>query len=133
MIAQRLESIPGLLGRFQWISPEEVQHRMAGLRPILGESIPREYAEVREFDGRDTGVSAIADWLHAQINVDEQVRTIWLADRAGILISLSDFLQFFDQLWYPSSDDMIVESNSNIFVIVIDHEEQVRLFLRTRR
>jgi hypothetical protein len=91
--------------------------------------IPEGYADVRKFDARDVEPSAIADWLRAQRLPEEPVKVFWSSCREGISIALKDFVTFFDELWFPSSDDILVESESKVFVIAIDHEEQVRLFL----
>jgi hypothetical protein len=132
MIAQRLESVSGLSGRFAWVPADQVRSRLGALRPFVDGSPPREYT-LRNFDAQDKDTAAIADWIRAQLTNDEPVTVLWISDRQGISIGLYDFLLFFDELWYPSSDDVIVESHSGTFVIVIDHEEQVRLFLHEGR
>jgi hypothetical protein len=130
MIAQRLRSVTGLSGKFGWLPPDEMQSRLDGLRAFDGSVVPKGYGEVRRFDARDTEPSAIADWLQAQQLPEEPVKVFWLFDREGISIELKDFLKYFDELWFPSSDDIVVESESTSFVIAIDHEEQVQLFLQ---
>src|SRR5262249_23176674 len=92
--------------------------------------VPKEYEETRRFDAQEIDTAAVVDWLRAQGIGDEPVKVYWLSDREGISIRLNDFLEFFDELWFPSSDDIVVESQSKMFVIGIDDEEQVQLFLR---
>jgi hypothetical protein len=58
-----------------------------------------------------------------EITNDEAVRLIWRADEAGISIIFRDFVQYYDDLWYPSSDDVWVVEESLSWLLEFDHEE----------
>ncbi len=54
---------------------------------------------------------------------DEAVWLIWLVDGAGISILFRDVVQYYDDLWYPSSDDVWVVEESLSWLLEFDHEE----------
>jgi hypothetical protein len=128
MIAERLESIPGLSGRYELLPKDEAHAQIQDLQRLLRELDSRHNVEVRHFDARDALPSEIGDWLAIQNLGDEQVRLYWPYDSDAALMNIKDVILFIDKLWYPSSDDLLILPTSNQYVIEIDHEEQV--FLR---
>ena len=129
MIAQRIMSIAGFSNRFKWLPSDNMEDNVQRLSSYLRGFAPTAFREACRLDAQDKDPLFIAKWLLAQKLSDGPVRVVWLSERVGILVSLRDFLDFLDELWYPSSDDIVVESQSGGFVIGIDHEEQVLLFL----
>ena len=79
------------------------------------------------FDANYLLTHDIADWLRARGLPNEQVNVFWPSDQEGASLELKDFLEHLDELWFPSSDDVIVESSTKRFMFEIDHEEQVKL------
>lgn len=72
----------------------------------------------------------MVEWLHTQGVQPEPVNVYWFQQQEGVSLQLGDFLDHLDELWFPASDDVVVESRSGEFVIVIDHEEQLDVFAR---
>lgn len=60
------------------------------------------------------------------INVpNSDVYVLWFGDNIGIKIPFHIFCNFYDDLWYPSSDDILVCDTKKIFIIEVSHEESV--------
>src|SRR5437763_8751868 len=104
MIAQRLQSVPGLSEKFVWLPPDEVHTRLHDLRPFLDGVFANEYEEAHRLDAREIDVASIADWLREQGLSDGPIKLFWLSQCEGISLDLRDFLRFLDELWFPSSD-----------------------------
>lgn len=130
VIAQRLEKVRNLSGRFHMVPLDQVRMRLNDLRAVLSNPVLKGYSEERVFDARDTDISMARDWVRVQGILNERVKAYWWYDLEGIYIDLYDFLDNLDELWYPGSDDIIVEADSHKFLLDIDHEEQFRLVLR---
>jgi hypothetical protein len=128
MIAQRLQAASGLTGKFAVLPKSELSQRLRRLAPFFAADHIHEYGPPLTFDAREVLPRDIARWLGLHELPNEIVAVMWLSEHEGISMLLSDFLLHIDELWYPSSDDVIVESSSGSFVITIDHEEQARLF-----
>ena len=47
---------------------------------------------------------------------DEMVSCIWLSGRARIALCYVDFVAYYDDLWYPSSDDVLVTDRAFFMV-----------------
>jgi hypothetical protein len=132
LIAQRVGKVSSLSGRFDMIPLDQVRMRLNDLRSVLSDPMSNGYSEERFFDARDTDVSTAGAWVRAQGLPNERVKAYWWYDSEAISIELYDFLDNLDELWYPSSDDVTVESESDDFLLDIDHEEQFRLILKDR-
>jgi len=52
---------------------------------------------------------------------------LWVDDRCGISIAYDEAMQFLDELWFPSADDLFIISSDGLAVLFIDHEEQISL------
>jgi hypothetical protein len=100
---------------FGWVSPhlDEYAHSdavvMAGGISIADKD-PDEIRELlREYRAR----------------LGERVCLIWRFDHGGVIVSYDDFCERYDDLWYPSSDDVYVISSVRRRFLIIDHEEIV--------
>lgn len=51
------------------------------------------------------------------------VVVIWANDHTGSMMKYSCFAEYFDDLWYPSSDDVWVVDPAFLWLIEVDHEE----------
>lgn len=84
---------------------------------------------VRTLDMSDLSKQDVIDWLRELlVQGDEQVIVIWPHYRAAVTLSSSDFLKYFDELWYPSADDVWVRDRSASWLLEIDHEENLLFF-----
>src|SRR5262249_28890113 len=61
-----------------------------------------------------------------------EVTLLWLSDRYGIVISFTDFVRYYDDLWFPSRDDLWITNESFDWLIELNHEETLTLFQQDR-
>jgi hypothetical protein len=68
-------------------------------------------------------------WLH-QLPVDMQtaVFVLWPALHSGMSMTFRVFVDLYDDLWYPGSDDVWVRPIAGGWLLELDHEETVRFF-----
>lgn len=57
----------------------------------------------------------IAEW--------ENVYLVWVANQIGVQMAFGDFVQYYDDIWYPSSDDIWISSENLSWFLNFDHEE----------
>jgi hypothetical protein len=107
---------------------DEARVQLQELRQLLTELDSRREGEVRGFDASDAVPSEISDWIAAQGLGDSIVTVFWPYDGEAALMNTKDVIKNLDDLWYPSSDDLVVLSKSNHFLLDIDHEERVSLY-----
>jgi hypothetical protein len=69
---------------------------------------------------------AVREWLRS-LELNGEVSFIWIASREGIRIDYDLFVQYYDYLWYPSSDDVWITRNLS-WVLELDHEEIFSLY-----
>jgi hypothetical protein len=67
----------------------------------------------------------VRSWL-SSLPVDAEclASVDWARDGLGVEIPFSVFMRYFDDLWYPSSDDVVVVFSDGA-VLLIDHEERL--------
>ena len=73
--------------------------------------------------GADVSSDEIREWLTGLIPTDTEVLVAWPAERMGARMDYAVWLQHFEDLWHPASDDVVLIPPGGGFV-VIDHEEQ---------
>lgn len=56
---------------------------------------------------------------------DEPVLVLWPSYQTGISTLYSEFVKHYDELWYPSSDDVWITDQYYTWLIIFDHEEVV--------
>ena len=81
-------------------------------------------------DAADLTSGEIADWLSGlPIGRDGELHVAWVADRLGARMSFETFAANIDDLWFPAMDDIVsvVHSDSQLMVLVLDHEELITL------
>ncbi|GGN99581.1 hypothetical protein GCM10010112_93550 [Actinoplanes lobatus] len=63
-------------------------------------------------------------WLRSlPVDADSVIRIDWARDGIGAELPFSVFAQHFDDLWYPSSDDVVVLTPDGA-LLYLDHEER---------
>ncbi len=87
-------------------------------------------SRVEPFDIADLEPAGVQAML-ARLPVEEEwVDVIWPYERAGVEMRYADFVRHYDELWFPSSDDVLVMTDRRDWVLELDHEETVT-FVRT--
>jgi hypothetical protein len=127
MIAQRLASILALAGRFEMLPNDQADAHLREVWRLLADWDPRRDRADQCLDATHLIPSEIGDWLSTQGLGNELVKVCWPYDREVAVMSVSDFVENLDDLWYPSADDVVVLPTSERFVLYLDHEEQVFL------
>lgn len=112
------------------VTREEVDETLRTLRAHFRRELASDFQEKEVFDASDADTIDIVAWLESLSLADDPVRVIWVSHREGCDVSLHNVFRFFDRLWYPSSDDMIVISKNGNYLLQFDHEEQFSLWQR---
>ena len=68
----------------------------------------------------------IQDILTTLIQKDKLINIIWISDNIVCEIKSIFFIKYFDDLWYPAADDIIVTSTTFKWIIEINHEEIIK-------
>jgi hypothetical protein len=85
---------------------------------------------VAKIDAVDLTREEIRDWLSGlPIGQHAELHIAWIADRLGARMSFETFAANVDDLWFPAMDDIVsvLRSDSNLMVLVLDHEELITL------
>ena len=61
--------------------------------------------------------------------LDTSVLLLWPADKLGIEMDYSLFVENYDDMWYPSREDLWVTDHAYTWLIEFDHEEILRFVL----
>ena len=67
-------------------------------------------------------------WFYSLDLAERDVTVYWIASREGMQIGLNDFIQHYDDLWYPSSDDVWVTNEKQEWLLELNHEEVFALY-----
>lgn len=70
----------------------------------------------------------IGDMLERTEVVSESVLLLFPLDGgfdAGVRMSRRDLIGFFDDLWYPSMDDLLIIDEGKAILLLVDHHERV--------
>ena len=71
----------------------------------------------------------IRKYIHdLPINKEEEIFLLWLSYDSGAVLSLSLFIENYDEFWYPSSDDIFITDKNFIWLLEIDHEENIAFY-----
>ena len=106
----------------------------AAVESLLGGSFSG-LAEIRrnpvaKIDAVDLTFQEVRDWLsRLPIGEHAELHVAWIADRLGARMSFETFAANVDDLWFPAMDDIVsvLHSDSNLMVLVLDHEELITL------
>jgi hypothetical protein len=101
---------------------------------LLGGSFSR-LAEIRrdpvaKIDAVDLTGQEVRDWLSGlPIGQHAELHVAWVSDRLGARMDFETFAANIDDLWFPAMDDIVsvVHSDSQLMVLVLDHEELITL------
>lgn len=121
VIEKRLQTIPAVAERVHTLPVHSLQRLIAEIRRTF-------YSQHEEPTARvDTGDMDAAEVRSLLIKWGcqgtQRCYLIWLADNEGVESDTASFVQYYDELWLPGSDDVwVAETNLN-WLIFMDHEE----------
>lgn len=82
-----------------------------------------------QLNGTDLGLNEVREWLSGLIPAATSVLVAWPAYGMGARMNFDAWLQHFDDLWHPASDDVVLIEPGGC-VLVMDHEEQLAFLQR---
>lgn len=57
---------------------------------------------------------------------DALITIVWASEAYGVVLRFRDFVAFYDDWWYPSSDDVWVSAHNASWLLELDHDEMLR-------
>ncbi len=93
------------------------------LPELVGHSLVNQVCSIAEIT-----IEAATEKLRQVMVVDQFVLIYWPDFQEGFSMSWNTFLQHFDELYLPGSDDVIVTDLDGLPLVEITHEEEIRLF-----
>ncbi len=131
----QLEAVPELQSKYEFLDRTQVQKIfddiLSTFFPGGDELKPHLLALSKQMNIVYAEPDEITEFLFALgIPPDEAVWLIWCWDREGISIKFRDFVQYYDELWYPSRDDVWMTDNIMSWLLHIDHEEFITFVRR---
>lgn len=78
-------------------------------------------------DDRETVIEWVRD---LNLPPEKWANVFWIADKEGICASLNNFVENYDDLWYPGADDVWICPSDEAWVLEFSHEEDVSFFSR---
>ena len=125
IIKQRINNIAVL---HSLISKENVISEVQNIRRLLlpNTGVMKKVSK-KDFSGSDR--SEIIDWLQKRRkDLEPRVYIYWLSDQEGVEMGFDDFVSHFDDLWYPSADDVWITNQERTAVVELNHEEIFSLY-----
>jgi hypothetical protein len=131
MLEHRLRSAHIPESQCRLLPKEFVVETIERLDSRLPERGGVEYVRRAVRDVSDDDRQAVVDWVQAlDLPAMDWVNVFWIADREGVSMSLNNFIQHYDDLWYPAADDVWICPSSGEWVLEFSHEEEVSLYVR---
>lgn len=126
VIAMRAELAGVGLGTWRALDTDECEREFAiARRAVTGRS--HRLTIVRSL--ADDDLEEMRAWLRSlPVPADEPVIVLWPDMRSGIFTTFGGFVNAFDDLWFPSSDDVWIMSARSRLLMELDHEEVFRCF-----
>ena len=106
------------------LNEPELNALLVRLKPILAGTTSE--ADVVSFSIVDCDAEIVTNKLNSLGIQDQEVLACWPTFRAACRIKWDVLTKRLDDLWYPSSDDLIVTSLTSSWFMEISHEEFVR-------
>ena len=64
----------------------------------------------------------VKEWL-SQSDIQGVVSLVWIDFGEGVNVDFKDFIHHYDDLWYPSSDNLVILSLDGQRALTLSHEE----------
>ncbi|MFN0050615.1 MAG: hypothetical protein ACKV0T_00400 [Planctomycetales bacterium] len=122
IVESRVSALHGFPYRYTTIalSSHECEQVLA---KFMLEKERNKWFQCDEFDTSDKSPGEVREWLRT-LGIQGPVSVVWIGLGEGIHIDFSDFVHFYDDLWFPSSDDVLVVSSPGTdAAVMLSHEE----------
>jgi hypothetical protein len=85
---------------------------------------------IQEINIADLDQLEIQTFLQTLPFGNERTLVIWVFESFGIQLPFNLFCKYFDELWFPSSDDIWICDTQHLYRVEISHEEKITLACR---
>jgi hypothetical protein len=126
MLENRLISLRKMNNKYSLLSLKEVMQEIKQINCTIKENtnsitVTRLAKDIANDDRKE-----VLEWIHSlNLPLMDHVHAVWLAEREGIIIKLHNFLECYDDLWFPSSDDVLIFPLSVKWMLEFSHEEKL--------
>lgn len=120
MIEKRLSNINGLSGRFEILADNTTAEMIEFIRELIWQRDPDVKWKLVE---RDVSPEKTREWLRNIPISCAIVYLCWPSYREAVEIKFDDFVNYYDDIWYPMADDVYVISEPRTWILKLDHEE----------
>ena len=107
------------------LNKKQLDELLSAVKPVIGN--PFGGVVMQNFSVADLQPEGVIAKLKSLDIAEKDVLVCWPAFAEGFRMRWSVFLAHLDDLWYPSSDDVIVISSKGLWALELTHEETVRL------
>jgi hypothetical protein len=80
---------------------------------------------IQEINISDLDQHEIQTFLQSLPFGSEKTFIIWVFESFGIQLPFKLFCEYFDELWFPSSDDIWICDTQYLYYLEISHEEKI--------
>jgi hypothetical protein len=121
----RLASATALRDKLEPLSPEYAATQQEAIEnAFLAGRSPVQ--TIKRIDASDSDPERVRQFLRSLgISAMDRVLVLWRSQHVCVRIDFSTLCEHYDDLWYPSSDDVWVTDASRSWLLEIDHEEQI--------
>jgi hypothetical protein len=124
LMAQWLAAVPSLKESARMLEEPEVESFLGRVEETRSRGRVSQICDVADFDRQDVQ-QLLRGW---GLQSAERCIALWPWDRAGLELPSETFVQYYDELWYPSRDDVWISDGESDTLIELNHEELVRLW-----
>ncbi len=126
IILKRLESLHNKIGNYSILSDEDAKTEIEYI--IKNKQNSKNYLQ-KSYSIEEISPNDIRDILYTlPILENSEVKIFWVANRTGLVVVYRYFVENYDDLWYPYSDDIWITDNNRRWLLEIDHEEIIRYY-----
>lgn len=122
MLTQRFRNSPDVLANVVYLSSD--QGREVMLR-IVAHRQSNEMTNALVLDISSVSQAEVRKVLSPMRDATEVVWLIWVQYLSGVMVRYDEFVNYYDDFWYPSSDDLWITNSAVTFLIEISHEEML--------
>ena len=127
-LEKRAALVVGLAGRYSPLGAAQAAALFIDICALLQRATKEAESPAATFDASNVDRDEVIAWMRSLELGNPSVEVCWMADRAGLAMRLHDFIEDYDDLWFPSADDVCVVDATREWILEIDHEEQFTLW-----
>ena len=126
MIESRLNAVSHFPHGYKDIvfKPEDAFIRLEQLRDLR---MSKQLYIVSTYDASNASPLEVREWLDG-LRISGVVDITWIGINESIRLDFSVFATFYDDLWFPGSDDVWITSSSMNWLLEFSHEEVFSLY-----